>query len=321
MTRTLLVDTDTASDDAVALIMALRSAEVRVAAITVVAGNVPVAQATSNALFTAELCGSDAPVYSGAEGPLLRKLATADWFHGADGLGDHGYKPARRRVEPHHAVDALIQTVRGNPGIEIVTLGPLTNLALALRRDPKLAASVKRCVVMGGAPCCEGNVTPAAEFNIWVDPEAARIVFRSGLPLEMVGWQLCRGEAVLNPLETKRVLALKNPIAEFAVRCNSTAVEAFFKQTGQRGMSLPDPVAMGIALNPALCTSSSEHYVEIEVSSELTRGMTVVDRLDVATDSRNKNVWVNAIESERKIRVCWSLDIPKWKNLLFSALA
>jgi purine nucleosidase len=321
MTRTLLIDTDTASDDAVALIMALRSAEVRVAAITVVAGNVPVAQATSNALFTAELCGSDVPVYSGAEGPLLRKLATADWFHGADGLGDHGYKPARRRAEPRHAVDALIQTVRENPGIEIVTLGPLTNLALALLRDPKLAASVKRCVVMGGAPCCEGNVTPAAEFNIWVDPEAARIVFRSGLPLEMVGWQLCRGEAVLNPLETKRVLALKNPIAEFAVRCNSTAVEAFFKQTGQRGMSLPDPVAMGIGLNPALCTSSSEHYVEIEVSSELTRGMTVVDRLDVATDSRNKNVWVNAIESERKIGVCWSLDIPKWKNLLFSALA
>ncbi len=321
MTRTLLVDTDTASDDAVALIMALRSAEVRVAAITVVAGNVPVAQATSNALFTAELCGSDVPVYSGAEGPLLRKLATADWFHGADGLGDHGYKPARRRAEPHHAVDALIQTVRENPGIEIVTLGPLTNLAMALLREPKLAASVKRCVVMGGAPCCEGNVTPAAEFNIWVDPEAARIVFRSGLPLEMVGWQLCRGDAALNPHEMERVLALKNPVAEFAIRCNSTAVEAFFKQTGQRGMSLPDPVAMGIALNPALCTSSREHYVEIEVSSELTRGMTVVDRLGVATDSRNKNVWVNATESERKVRVCWSLDIPKWKNLLFSALA
>jgi purine nucleosidase len=154
-----------------------------------------------------------------------------------------------------------------------------------------------------------------------VDPEAARIVFRSGLRFEMVGWQLCRGDAVLNPHEMERVLALKNPIAEFAIRCNSTAVEAFFKQTGQRGMSLPDPVAMGIALNPALCTSSSEHYVEIEVCSELTRGMTVVDRLDVATDSRNKDVWANTIESERKVHVCWSLDIPKWKDLLFSALA
>jgi purine nucleosidase len=321
MTRTILIDTDTASDDAVALIMALRSREVRVAAITVVAGNVPVAQATSNALFTAELCGADVPVYSGAEAPLLRKLVIADWFHGADGLGDHGYKPAKRRAGPRHAVDALIQTVRENPGIEIVTLGPLTNLAMALLREPKLAASVKRCVVMGGAPCCEGNVTPAAEFNIWVDPEAARIVFQSGLPLEMVGWQLCRGDAVLNPHEIDRVLALKNPVAEFAIRCNSTALEAFFKQTGQRGISLPDPVAMGIALNPTLCTSSSEHYVEIEVSSELTRGMTLVDRLDVATDSRNRDVWANAIERERKVHVCWSLDIPKWKNLLFSALA
>jgi len=321
MTRTLLIDTDTASDDAVALIMALRSPDVRVAAITVVAGNVPVAQATSNALFTVELCGANVPVYSGAEAPLLRKLIIADWFHGADGLGDHGYKPAKRRAEPGHAVDALIQTVRDNPGIEIVTLGPLTNLAMALLREPKLAAFVKRCVVMGGAPCCEGNVTPAAEYNIWVDPEAARIVVHSGLPIEMVGWQLCRGDAVLHQADIDRVLALKNPIAEFAIRSNSTAAEASFKQTGQTGISLPDPVSMGIALDPSLCTSSSHHFVEVEITSQLTRGMTIVDRLDVATDSRNRDVWANAIERERKVHVCWSLDISKWKNLLFSALA
>jgi len=321
MTRTLLIDTDTASDDAVALIMALRSPEVRVAAITVVAGNVPVTQATSNALFTVEMCGADVPVYSGAEAPLFRKLETADWFHGADGLGDHGYKPAKLRAVQGHAVDALIQTVRDHPGIEIVTLGPLTNLAMAVLREPKLAASVKRCVVMGGAPCCVGNVTPAAEFNIWVDPEAARIVFQSGLPLEMVGWQLCCGDAVLHQQDIDQVLALNNPIAEFAIRSNSTAAQAFFTQPGQRGISLPDPVAMGIALNPALCTSSSKHYVQIEVGSELTRGMTVVDRLDVAADPRNKNVWGAAIERNRKVDVCWSLDVAKWKELLFSSLA
>ena len=321
MTRTLLIDTDTASDDAVALIMALRSPEVRVAAITVVAGNVPVTQATSNALFTVEMCGADVPVYSGAEAPLFRKLETADWFHGADGLGDHGYKPAKLRAVQGHAVDALIQTVRDHPGIEIVTLGPLTNLAMAVLREPKLAASVKRCVVMGGAPCCVGNVTPAAEFNIWVDPEAARIVFQSGLPLEMVGWQLCCGDAVLHQQDIDQVLALNNPIAEFAIRSNSTAAQAFFTQTGQKGISLPDPVAMGIALNPALCTSSSKHYVQIEVGSELTRGMTVVDRLDVAADPRNKNVWGTAIERNRKVDVCWSLDEGKWKELLFSSLA
>jgi purine nucleosidase len=319
--RTFLIDTDTASDDAVALIMALRSKEVRVAAITVVAGNVPVAQATSNALYTAELCDADVPIYAGAQAPLHRKLITADWFHGADGLGDHGYKPAKRRAERGHAVGALIETVQKNPGIEIVTLGPLTNVAMALQRAPKLAASVRRCVLMGGAPCCVGNVTPAAEFNIWVDPEAARIVFHSGLAIEMVGWQLCRGDAVLHPHEIDRVLALRNPIADFAIRCNSTAIEAFFKQTGQKGISLPDPVCMGIALNPALCISSSEHYVEIETASELTRGMTVVDQLNVATDFRNKEVWAEAIERQRKVHVCWSLDIPRWKALLFSALS
>src|SRR5438445_3484547 len=134
MPRTVLIDTDTASDDAVALIMALRCTNVRIAAITVVAGNVSVAQATSNALFTVELCGADVPVYSGAEAPLLRKLVTADWFHGVDGLGDHGYKPAKRRAEPGHGVDALIQRVRENPGSEGVTLVPLTNLAIALLR-------------------------------------------------------------------------------------------------------------------------------------------------------------------------------------------
>src|ERR1700724_4330902 len=205
MTRTLLIDTDTASDDAVALIMALRSKEARVAAITVVAGNVPVAQATSNALYTAELCYANVPIYAGAESPLRRKLVTADWFHGADGLGDHGYKPAKRRAEQGHAVDALIETVQKNPGIEIVTLGPLTNVAMALQREPKLAASVRRCVVMGGAPCCVGNVTPAAEFNIWVDPEAARIVFHSGLPIELIGWQLSRGDAVVGETEITHI--------------------------------------------------------------------------------------------------------------------
>jgi purine nucleosidase len=321
MPRTLLIDTDTASDDAVALIMALRSREVRVAAITVVAGNIPVQQATSNALYTAELCGSDVPIYSGAAKPLVRKLVLADWFHGADGLGDHGYAPKRRRAEPMHAVDAIIETVRANPGIEIVTLGPLTNIALALSREPKLVHSVKRCIVMGGAPCCEGNVTPAAEFNIWVDPEAARIVFHSGMPIEMVGWHLCRGEAAVSPEEIDELLALKNPLADFAVRCNSTAVEAFFKQTGQRGISLPDPVAMGIALNPALCISSSRHYVEIETSTHLSRGATVVDRLNVASDPRNIDVWRHTIEQQpQKIHVCWTLDVPAWKAGLFAAL-
>jgi purine nucleosidase len=190
--RTFLIDTDTASDDAVALIMALRNPDVRVAAITTVAGNVDVQQATRNALYTAELCGSDVPLYSGAEKPLLRAYTNATWFHGRDGLGDHNYPAPHRSHESLHAVDAIIETIENNPGLVVVTLGPLTNLALALAKKPALATKVGRCVVMGGAPCCEGNVTPAAEYNIWVDPEAARVVMLSGMPVELIGWQLSR---------------------------------------------------------------------------------------------------------------------------------
>src|SRR5215469_1892476 len=233
MTRILLIDTDGGSDDVVALIMALRSSAVRVAAITVIAGNVPVEQATQNVLYTVELCKADTPVFAGAGKPLLRELVTAQWFHGKDGLGDHGYAPSRLRADSRHAIEAIIQTVLSNPGIEILTLGPLTNLALAINREPRIVKAIGRCVVMGGAPCCEGNVTPAAEYNIWVDPEAAKTVFRAGLPLEMVGWHLARGDAALNEVDINNILALKTPLAEFAIHSNSVAAEAYREQTGE----------------------------------------------------------------------------------------
>ena len=177
--RNFLIDTDTASDDAVAIIMALAAPDVRVLALTTVAGNVGLEQATSNALLTAEICGSDVPVFMGADRPLDRAHEHAHWFHGKDGLGDRGYPAPKRAPEREHAVDAILRLAREAPGLTLVTLGPLTNIALALEREPELAAQIGRCVVMGGAPCCEGNVTPAAEYNIWVDPEAARAVFRS----------------------------------------------------------------------------------------------------------------------------------------------
>ena len=149
--RTFLIDTDTASDDAVALIMALRTPEVRVAAITVVAGNVEVQQATRNALYTVELCGAPVPVYSGAEKPLLRTYEKATWFHGRDGLGDHNYPAPRQSPEKLHAVDAIIETIENNAGLVLVTLGPLTNVALAVSRRPSIAAKVSRCVEIGRA--------------------------------------------------------------------------------------------------------------------------------------------------------------------------
>ena len=297
--------------------MALRSPLVHVVAITTVAGNVPVEQASQNALFTAELCGSDVPVYTGAARPLHRPLETATWFHGVDGLGDHGYRPASRTPSRTHAVDAIIDAALAHPGLEIITLGPLTNLALALDRDPRIAGNISRCVVMGGAPCCEGNVTPAAEFNIWVDPEAASTVFRSALPIELIGWQLSRFEAVLNEAEIATILALDTPQAHFAIHSNSTAAAAYHQQTGELGISLPDPIAMAVLLHPALSLEASRHLIEIETASELTRGMTIVDRLDVARDRRNAHLWHDA---GRPATVCWKLDIPGWKAALLQAL-
>jgi purine nucleosidase len=321
MPRVFLIDTDTASDDAVALIMALKARDVRVAAITVVAGNVGVDQACRNALYTAELCGSNVPVFRGAEAPLLRPLEDASWFHGRDGMGDHGYPTPSRPVEAIHAADAIIQMAEAFPGLVLVTLGPLTNLALALRRKPDLGKLIGRCVVMGGAPCCEGNVTPAAEFNIWCDPEAAHLVVRGGLPIELVGWQLCRGSAVLNEDDINRIKELATPLAHFAIECNSSAQAAYFKQTGEHGISLPDPVAMSIALDPSICNDSSAHYVDVETASTLTRGMTVVDRLGVAKDSRNASIWKDLVQGPANAKVCWSLDIDKWKKSLFAALS
>ena len=315
-----LIDTDTASDDAVALIMALRSPHIQVLAITTVAGNVDVHQASRNALYTAELCDSKVPVFSGAEHPLKRPHISASWFHGRDGLGDHNYPPPRRASERQVAHDAIIDTIEAHPGLVLVTLGPLTNIALALQKKPGIAANVSRCVVMGGAPCCEGNVTPAAEYNIWCDPEAARVVLRSGLPIELVGWHLCRGEAVLNPSDIKQVLSFDTPVAKFAIECNSRAQQAFLEQSGEHGISLPDPVAMAIALDASIVTSQSEHFVDVEADSELTRGMTVVDRLNVAHDERNRDVWAASLAGGHKAKVFWTIDNARWKQSLYAAL-
>ncbi len=320
MPRAFLIDTDVASDDAVALIMALRAPDVKVVAITTVAGNVEVEQATRNALYTVELCAASVPVFAGAEKPLQRIHQSAIWFHGRDGLGDHGYPSPRQKPERLHAVDAIVEAIEANPGIVVVTLGPLTNLALALTRKPGIAVEVARCVVMGGAPCCEGNVTPAGEYNIWVDPEAARIVMLSGLAIELVGWQTCRGDAVLNEADIQRVLGFNNPVARFAIECNSRAREAYKEQTGEDGISLPDPVAMSIALDPTIGSQWSEHYVDVETQSELTRGMTVVDRLNVAADERNQAVWAEVLRQGSKAKICWTIDNRRWKEALSAAL-
>ena len=322
MPQAFLIDTDAGSDDAVAILMALRHPAVDVRAITVVAGNVPLEQGVQNSLYFAELCGADVPVHPGADRPLLRQYVSADWFHGADGLGDWGerYKPRRSRAAPAQAVDAIIETVRASPGIVLVTLGPLTNLGLALRKAPEIAGLVSRCIVMGGAACTNGNVTPAAEYNIWCDPEAARIVFRSGLPLEMVGWEFSIGEFALSPADIEAVRGINTVYADFTIDCNIKGMRGYEIQTGEIGISLPDGVAMAVAIDPSICTAKSHHYVDVECDSELTRGMTVVDKLNLSEDARNAEVWREVTASPIKPQICWELDAGRWKALLYQLL-
>jgi purine nucleosidase len=319
--RTFLIDTDTASDDAVAILMALAAPDVRVAALTIVAGNVSAAQGARNALLTCEIAGVDVPVHLGADAPLMRRHLDAHWFHGKDGMGDRHFPAPRRALTPGHAVDVLIAHAAAEPGLTLVTLGPLTNIALALARDPRFADNVGRCVVMGGAPCCEGNVTPAAEYNIWVDPEAARRVFRSNLPIEMVGWHVSRGPSVLTDEECADLLALGTPKARFALECNTRAREAYFIQTGERGLSLADPTAMAVALDRAVGTRWSRHFVEVETQSELTRGMTIVDRLGVSHDKSNRVAWADALAAGVKADICWDFDASVYKATLKRALS
>jgi purine nucleosidase len=317
MPRNFWIDTDTASDDAVALIMALQNKSVAVRGISAVAGNVPLPQAAKNALYVAELCSADVPVYIGARRPLKQKPAHATWFHGKDGLGNHNYPAAKRSAEKAGAIKAIIAAAEKFPALTLVTLGPLTNIALALKKSPAIARKISRLVIMGGAACTEGNVTPAAEYNIWCDPEAADIVFRAGWknPPEMVGWELSRFDAVFGPADIKKLLALKTPLAKFAVECNSVAISAYHTQTGERGMSLPDPVAMAVALEPEIAARKSTHLTLIETASPLTRGMSVVDRLNVAGDPRNRKTW----QAARHITTIWKIDVARFKAILLQS--
>jgi len=321
MPRKFLIDTDTASDDAVALIMALRHPDVDVVAITTVAGNVPVEQCTINALYVAELCESDVPVYMGADKPLTRPYHDATPFHGADGLGDQNYPPPKRKHDTSkHAVQAIIDEVRANPDIVLVTLGPLTNVALAIQQAPDIIENVSRCIVMGGAAATYGNVTPAAEYNIWCDPEAARMVFLSGLSIEMVGWEFCIFEYAILADEMQKIRDFDTVYGNFTIDCNSTAIEAYYEQVAETGISLPDPVAMAVAIDPTIVTEKSAHFVDIECNSELTRGMTVVDKLDVVGDEYNAIVWADVRKRGHKVMVTWEIDSPRWKELLYQLL-
>ncbi len=292
--RKFIIDTDTASDDAVALVMALRQPDIDVKAITVVAGNVPLAQGLQNALYTVELCGASAPVYAGCAKPLLRDLETAEVVHGNDGMGDIGLQLRGREPAPGHAADALRQVINDNAGdITLVTLGPLTNVALALLREPELAGKVSGCTIMGGIGAGHGNVTPTAEFNIWVDPEAAKIVYESGLPVTMVGWDISWRYATFDADQADEIRRIGTPLAEFVIDIQKTLTDFSVRENALAGFDLPDPIAMAAAIDPSVCRYE-RYRVDVTTGDDLARGVTVVDRLGVTGRAPNVDVAVSA---------------------------
>lgn len=306
--RRFWIDTDTASDDAVALIMALRWPDIQVEGISIVSGNVPLEMCSRNARYTVELCGQHIPVYEGARKPFCRDPQYAFFFHGQDGMGNMEYPAPRHAPAQKNGINALIDAVRQAPGeITLVTLGPLTNLALALHLAPDLAEKIPICYVMAGAAATLGNITPAAEYNVWVDPESAQMVFHSGLPILMVGWEHCRGDANIHEADIATLRAMKSKYADFCLDCNRQAIVVNRQMYGDPALPLPDPVTMAIAIDPSVCTRRSLHYVSVETSGESTRGMTIVDQMHV-------------LNKEANIEVCWEIDVAKWKHILFETL-
>lgn len=286
----LLIDTDTASDDAIALLMALRHPGTEVEAVTVVAGNVPLEQAVQNALYTREIAESDVPVYAGRPRPREGLLRTAQFVHGEDGMGDIGLDLSGRTADEGDAVEVLIDRIRARPGeLTLVTLGPLTNVAEAFELAPDLAGKLARLVMMGGTSDAMGNMSPVAEFNIWVDPEAARIVFASGAPIVMVGWDISRKYAAFSRAEADELAAL-GPLGRFSVQIQATLDGFARAHTDLPGFDLPDPIAMAVAIDPETATVTRRLHVDIETAGELTRGQSVIDHLGLTGRAPNAEV-------------------------------
>ena len=300
--RRLWIDTDTASDDAVAIVMALRHPNTEVVGMSVVIGNVPVEMGVQNALYTAELCGKSVPVHAGAALPLVRAFATAQHVHGADGMGDVGLPLKGRAATSDDAVKAMIEAFHKEPGeLELVALGPLTNLALAVRIEPQFASWVKRCVIMGGTGVLPGNATPLSEFNWWIDPEAVHIVLESGMKVEMVGWDVSLADSVIGTELAEEMRSL-GPLGQFSIDIQKSLRRFIQEVTGRTGFDWPDPIAMAVALEPDIATSEAHLRVEVSLGLGHERGQTIVDHLGNTKREPNCRV-VYRVDRERFIEM------------------
>ncbi|UFT99698.1 nucleoside hydrolase [Radiobacillus kanasensis] len=310
--KRVIIDTDTAGDDTIAILTALHHFEVE--GIMITGGNVQFDQQVENALYTIEVAGKSGqvPVYKGFEKPIMQtgetEHRTVEDVHGSDGMGNSFFAKAVQRPEEGHAIDFLIETVHNNPGeINLLAIAPLTNIALAIKKDPTIVPEIAHLYIMGGTNNALGNITPAAEYNFFVDPEAARIVLNAGIPITMVGWEMCTKYSLMFDSDHEEISQIETKGAQFFQDVNKVVKEFNKKVHRLDGTTHPDVLLMAIAADESIMLESNSYYVDVETSGEFTRGYSIVD--------------INGrLEKPANVRVCEKVDRKKFKDILFSVL-
>ena len=322
MPQHVIIDTDPGVDDALALILALQSPELCVDAITTVSGNVHVELATHNALAVLGLFPPEQRpmIARGAAQPLRRPLSTAAHVHGDDGLdgllclrtaeGQLCYPPASASLASYDAVTCWLDCIRRVPGeVTLIALGPLTNLAHALQRDACRVRQLAGVVIMGGAVTVPGNVTPVAEFNIYVDPEAAQVVFASGLPITLIGLDVTERVRLSAEMIDQHVSPLGSRLSQFVLECTAQLIQFSAREERQTGMTMHDPLAVGALLDPSI-VRTVPLSVQVETQGEFTTGMLVADRRSLRPD----------FKSPARVHVALEVDGPRFLRMFLSRL-
>jgi len=297
--RRIIIDTDPGIDDALAILLALASKELELEGLTVVFGNVEVEQGVRNALKILEIAGrEDIPVFQGAARPLLpRAPRYAKHVHGEDGLGNTHLPPPKKKPAPGRAVDFIISSIMESPGeITLIPVGPLTNIALAVKVEPRIVQKVKEVIIMGGAVIERGNATPVAEANIHDDPEAAKIVFHAGFPLTMVGLDVTR-KVMMSKEHVAQIERADGAVADFISAITSFYIAGYKEREGVEAFCAHDPSAVAYAIDPSLFFTR-RLYVDVETKGERSYGQTIADMLGKWGCPPNINVCLD-VDAER----------------------
>lgn len=296
--RKIIIDTDPGQDDALAILLALGSPELEVLGITCVAGNVPLPLTVRNAQLVCELAGRrDVKIFAGCERPMVRDLVTAEMVHGETGLDGPDWEEPTMPVQEAHAVDWLVETLMaaGDGEVTLCPVGPITNVAMAMIREPRIVGKIAEIVTMGGGFFVGGNTTPVAEFNVYVDPHAAAVMYRSGVPITTMPLDVTH-KALMSPAWIESIREIGGEVG-----AKTAAMVSFYERYdldryGTRGGPLHDPATIAYLLRPELY-GGKDVFVEVETQSELTMGMTVVDywhRLEREPNCR----WISDVDSD-----------------------